>query len=233
MPGRRGAWRRRRRLEEVAAVLGHHYAAAGETERAVHYLEVAGDHAASVFAIDEAVASYCRAPAIVDQDGARDAMANAAVGLRDKLAEAVWTLGFLLLWHGDLAEAQEKLEVSLAIAERAGGPVRRAVCLCYLNVTALRRHDVEAVRSLAPRALAAAQVARYPMYVAAARAGMAWLAWKDQSFEDVVTLATEALELWGATVADTYPFKWLYLGDGGRRRSASSRSASGAKMGHG
>ena len=33
------------RLEEVAAVLGHHYAAAGEHERAVHYLEVAGDHA--------------------------------------------------------------------------------------------------------------------------------------------------------------------------------------------
>ena len=46
------------RLEEVAAVLGHHYAAAGETERAVHYLEVAGDHAVSVFANDEAIASY-------------------------------------------------------------------------------------------------------------------------------------------------------------------------------
>ena len=28
------------RLEEVAAVFGHHYAAAGETERAVHYLSL-------------------------------------------------------------------------------------------------------------------------------------------------------------------------------------------------
>ena len=34
------------RLEEVAAVLGRHFAAAGEDDRAVHYLEMAGDHAA-------------------------------------------------------------------------------------------------------------------------------------------------------------------------------------------
>ncbi len=36
------------RLEEVAAVLGYHYAAAGENERAVNYFELAGDHAISV-----------------------------------------------------------------------------------------------------------------------------------------------------------------------------------------
>ena len=78
------------RLEEVAAVLGHHYAMAGETERAVHYLEVAGDHAASVFANDEAIASYRHALEIVDQDRARDAMAKAAVELRAKLADVLW-----------------------------------------------------------------------------------------------------------------------------------------------
>ena len=36
------------RLEEVAAVLGHHYYMAGESERAVHHLEVAARHAAAI-----------------------------------------------------------------------------------------------------------------------------------------------------------------------------------------
>ena len=35
------------RLEEVAAQLGHHFVQAGDNERALHHLEVAGDHAAS------------------------------------------------------------------------------------------------------------------------------------------------------------------------------------------
>ena len=46
------------RLEEVAGVLGRHYALAGETERAAHYLELAGDRAAAAFANEEAIASY-------------------------------------------------------------------------------------------------------------------------------------------------------------------------------
>ena len=99
---------------------------------------------------------------------------------------------------------------ALAIGERIGDPFRRAMCLCYLNVTALRRHDVDAVRSLAPKCIAAAEVANYPAYVAAAKATIAWAAWKDQNFEDVLPLATEALELW-ATLAVTFEFKWTCL----------------------
>jgi len=292
------------RLDEVAAVLGHHYAMAGETERAVHYLEVAADHAASVFANDEAIALYRKALGLVAEQPTADAMAKAGVELRARLAEVLlhtgrhgearealqealglvgplgpfqaarlhtrlglvevadhqyenalaafdraedflgdpanhdqaaaqlwleiqldgraplhywrdepetaaavldvarpvvdgrgsplerqkfysglalqrarqqryrideeilanarralaaaqqgapepevaWTaflLGFFLLWHGDLAEAEEQLRASLAIVDRIGDVVLRARCLCYLNVTALRRHDVK------------------------------------------------------------------------------------------
>ena len=359
------------RLEEMAAVLGHHYAAAGESERAVRYLEVAGDHAAGVFANDEALASYSRALEIVDQDRPgtpwakpawscgpscpRSSGGAVASARRERLSSRRWSLstqqplqaarlqarlgrvevedhqfdaavaafdaasellgdtptgqdeqwadlwlevqvdgraslyywgnepdkaavvlanarpvvealgspvrkaglyvnlttqrlretryriddetlanaraavkaaeegvgehdmasvlssvGFLLLWHGDFTEAQEKLEVSFAIAERVGDPFRRAMCLCYLNLIALRRHDVDFVRSLAPQVIAAGEVARYPAYVAAGKATLAWVAWKDQRFEDVVPLATEALEVWG-TVGITYPFKWPCL----------------------
>ena len=66
----RAAWdleaRATDRLEEVAAVLGGHFAAAGEADRAVHYLEMAGDHAARVFANEEAIASYRQALAVID-----------------------------------------------------------------------------------------------------------------------------------------------------------------------
>jgi predicted ATPase len=46
------------RLDDVAAVLGRHFAAGGEEDRAVHYVEMAGDHADRIFANDEAVALY-------------------------------------------------------------------------------------------------------------------------------------------------------------------------------
>ncbi|HXR23424.1 MAG TPA: AAA family ATPase, partial [Acidimicrobiales bacterium] len=75
------------RLEEVAAVLGFHYAAAGETERAVHHLEVAADHAVSVFANDEAISSYRSALALVGATRPDDElMAKETMELRAKLA---------------------------------------------------------------------------------------------------------------------------------------------------
>ena len=54
------------RLEDVAAVLGRHFAAAGEGERAVHYLEMAGDHARRLYANEEAIAAYRDALAVID-----------------------------------------------------------------------------------------------------------------------------------------------------------------------
>ncbi len=367
------------RLEEVAAVLGHHYAAAGENERAVHYLEVAGDHAASVFAMDEAVASYREALAIIDEGRTVGTVAQPAVELRAKLAEVLWRhrrygqarvvlrealqlvepeqplqaarlqarlgrvevedsisteasratvcydaaigafeaaeqllgdgsedldeeqsdvwlevqvdgranlhywwnepergeevlakarplleargsptrkagfylhlanqrawearhrvdeemlenartgvsaaeeggvdydaaiagviLGLLLLWHGDVVEAQEKLEASRAIWERIGDPL---VPVSYLNLAALRRHDVEAVRSLSGQVLAAAQATGQPIHATLAKATMAWVAWRDGRPADVVAIANEALELWDVT-AVSYPFKLLCL----------------------
>ena len=374
MPEPRGAWRRTRpdRLEEVAAVLGHHYASAGEIERAVHHLEVAGDHAASVFANDEAISSYRYALSLVDENVPGAVPERAATELRSKLAEvclrigkhpearevlnqalrlvrsddrsgaarlqavlgkvetadhryqeamaafdaaeeligaapgeqdqqsadlwldiqldgranlhywrnepekaakvlaaarpvveargsperrrafywslaaqrmretryrvdeqtlsylqaalpaaretgdeaaiawSVFTLGFGQLWHGDLAEAERNIAASLAAVDRIGDTVLRARCLCYLDVTAIRRGDVEAVRALAPQALAAGDVAGYPEYVACARAAQAWVAWRDERYEDVVALASEALELWGRTVV-SYSWYWICL----------------------
>ena len=95
----RAAWeleaRSEGRLEEVAAVLGGHFAAAGQADRAVHYLEMAGDHAARVFANEEAIASYRQALAVMDGEGGASSpgqpavaagRVTTAVGLCEKLS---------------------------------------------------------------------------------------------------------------------------------------------------
>ena len=79
------------RLEEVAAVLGAHFAAAGEAEPALRYLELAGDHATEAFANDEAISSLQAALGVVAglQPGA-GWTAGAAVRLQAKLAHVLW-----------------------------------------------------------------------------------------------------------------------------------------------
>ncbi|HXW81434.1 MAG TPA: hypothetical protein VEJ84_18165, partial [Acidimicrobiales bacterium] len=140
---------------------------------------------------------------------ARAALAVARHDLsEDTIAGTEFSLGHFLLWHGDLAEAQEHMEAALAASERVGDAVLRTRCLSYLTVCALRRHDVEAVRSLAPEALAAAASGGWPEYVAAAKAMMAWVAWKDGRPEDVLGLGNEALELWASTVVS---YSWCLL----------------------
>jgi class 3 adenylate cyclase/tetratricopeptide (TPR) repeat protein len=372
------------RLVEVAAVLGLHFAAAGEGDRALHYLEVAADHAASIFANDEAVASYRRALEIVDSAEPGGAMANAAVKLREGLAEVLWrtsrfnearevlhkalslvdrrgslrvarlqtrlgrveaensfmdvsvparavqcykaavaafdtaerilgdnleemdqeqsdlwleiqvdgranlhywwnepkagaevlrrarpmvesrgsfarksgfyaqfanlrgretryriddemlanarasvaaaheaanefamvtallVLGFHLLMYGELADARQTLEKAVALSERIGGRRDANYCLSFLTIAALRQHDVEAVRSLAPQLLAGAEAAGYPIFIGAAKAYMAWVAWQDGLNDDVVAKAGEALKLWEG-LALPYRFKWVCL----------------------
>ena len=68
----RAAWdleaRSADRLDEVAAVLGGHFAAAGQADRAAHYLELAGDRAARIFANDEAIGLYRQVLAVIDGD---------------------------------------------------------------------------------------------------------------------------------------------------------------------
>jgi hypothetical protein len=128
-------------------------------------------------------------------------------GVEYDLAVTALGLGLLLLWHGDLVEAQEKLEASRVIWERIGDPL---FPLSHLNLAALRRHDVEAVRSLSGQVLAAAQATGQPIHVTLAKATMAWVAWRDGRPADVVAIANEALELWEATAA-SYPFKLLCL----------------------
>jgi tetratricopeptide (TPR) repeat protein len=353
------------RLEEVAAVLGRHFAAAGETDRALVYLEMAGDHATDAFANDEAISSFRAALAIAGEQPAgvelRAKLANvlwrtarrdqAGVAFREALdiagaddmvrrahlltrlgrlemddlryeaaAEAFgaaqallgddphamdargveewlelmldgWTalygmsgrpelalttlervhpvlasgspprrysyymhralgrsalkrfrvdeaditdmrealaaasqsdeekdagyatyfLGRLLWLRGDLAGAQEDLERALAMAERIGESVLIGMSLLGLALNALRRHDPETVRALAPRALAAATAMARTEYLAGVKAAMAWLAWQDQRPDDVRQLAETVARIKVIAEGGGSSQRWLYL----------------------
>jgi class 3 adenylate cyclase/DNA-binding SARP family transcriptional activator/tetratricopeptide (TPR) repeat protein len=105
-------------------------------------------------------------------------------------------LGMALTWHGDLVEARRALEESLALAERQGTPGVKGLVLVELAITALREGDVESVRRLLPEARAAAALRGDPYHLAVAAALDAWVAWRDQRFEEAIPLGAEAVQLW-------------------------------------
>jgi hypothetical protein len=142
---------------------------------------------------------------------ARKALSAAReVGEEELVGWTVFTLALALLWHGDLEEAGVRLEETRVIAGQIGDMLLGLRALCYLCFCALRRHDVPAVRRMAPETIAAALEAGYPEYVAAGRAMMAWVAWRDGRPEAVLALGGEALALWSTTVV-SYSWYWLCL----------------------
>jgi class 3 adenylate cyclase/tetratricopeptide (TPR) repeat protein len=360
------------RLEEAAAVLGHHFAAAQDAERAVYYLELAGDHATDTFANDEAVASFRSALALVHRQDESPATANAAARLQGKLANVLWRTGrreaaraafqaaltlvastdtllrahfctrlgrldladhqfdaaaeafdaaaallgddpqqmddgtveqwlelmldgrvalhgmryepdralaaldaarpvldrgtparkhafykgfamqrlirnryrtddadVAIMWQsletakltgeekdagyathflgwvhwlrGDLAEAQDLTQQALSMAERIGEILLLGMSLVGLALIAMRRHDTEAVRSLVPRAAAAAAAIGATEYVAGGKACQAWLAWQDGRPADVIKLAGEYREIGSTTFGSCARYQWVYL----------------------
>jgi class 3 adenylate cyclase/DNA-binding SARP family transcriptional activator len=354
------------RLEEVAALLGHHYAMAGEVEPGVRYLEVAGDRAALVFANDEAVVSYRLA---LDVLGAAGEQAARAVELWLKLGALFWrlgrygegraalqeaaklaprgapllaarahrwlgqlevedcrdeealaaldaaegvlgscsnkddddwveawldvqlsrsnlhywraetelqaavlaqarplvegragprqkadfgvhiagqrwrarrfmvdegivadirsaralflatgenvenfhwqTLGFVLLLHGELTEAEAELAGALTAAQRAGDKSLELFCLIFLAWAGLRQRDVPRVKELAVQSEDLVRAHAFPPS-AMAMALLSWVAWKEGRFAEAERLAEDALEQWRPTMV-RYPFCWICL----------------------
>jgi class 3 adenylate cyclase/DNA-binding SARP family transcriptional activator len=370
------------RLPEVAAILGRHYATAENADRALHYLELAGDHATDAFANDEAIASFREALAVTERAG--DEMAEATVRLHAKLANVLWRtarhdearaafhaalrlanagprsldpvlrahlhtrlgrlemtearfaeaaaafdaaevllgadagragatddaatgqwlelmidgraslhlwcfepdlalaaleqarpvleaygtparktafyrfwtmqklqrnrlrvdeedmanlraavaaaehpgedsdkdvgyatdfLGWALWLRGDLAAAAEELTKALTLAERIGETHLRDLALSTLTLTAMRRHDTQAVRALLPRAFEAAREAgaKFDDRIAVNMSVAAWLAWQDSRPDEVLRLAAEIESLNLTNVDSGAMHRWIYL----------------------
>jgi class 3 adenylate cyclase len=126
-------------------------------------------------------------------------------------AYAAHYLGWALWLRGDLAEAKEESEKALAMAERMGESHLLSPCLLSLTMTALRRHDTEAVRSLIPRVIAAAEDVGSSGHVAGAMTCQAWLAWQDGRPDDVIRLSAEIAELGPTSIGSGARYRWVYL----------------------
>jgi len=125
------------RLAENAAVIGRHFAAAGETGQALRHLEMAGDHATDVFANDEAISSFRAALEIADGRPARDeTIAGAVMRLCAKLANVLWRTA-------QRADAREAFRQALRFSGGAD-PVQRAHLLTRLGRLAMADFDCEA-----------------------------------------------------------------------------------------
>jgi hypothetical protein len=156
----RAAWdleaRSAGRLEEVAAVLGRHFAAAGESERAAHYLEVAGDHAARAFANEEAIASYRQALAVIDSQSERgDANQLAAAAARSATAAALAEkLALVLMTIDRFDEAEAAALAGLAwVGPEAGLQAARLQHLLAKIEGQARRFDAALTATDAAQAL--------------------------------------------------------------------------------
>ena len=122
------------------------------------------------------------------------------------IAYAHFHLGFALLWSGELEQAAITLLTSLEQAGEAGLTYTRVLCLTYLSCSYRLLGDIAEVRRYAERSLGVTAQVDMPTYLAAARANVAWLAWREGRVDEAKAEARQALTIWEDF---PYPFRWL------------------------
>ena len=180
--------------------------------------------------IDEQVIESARMSAASAKEAGEDADIY-----REKGPATAWAAGFLgwyLVLRGDVDEAEEQSVSSLSLADRSGDLILRAFCLSILVRVALRRHDKDAVRSLAPGPRLQVRPPVIPGVVAA-KACLAWLAWQDGRPRRCSGVGQRGRGTFQAARGPTRIYKWIYiwplvavrLQEGKGRASRDSRTA--------
>jgi DNA-binding SARP family transcriptional activator/tetratricopeptide (TPR) repeat protein len=208
-------------LELTVDGLADLHAQLGESERAVAILETArplvesGGRPARVYAFHHVLTRIrlLRNSYRVDEADIASMRAGlAAAELSDEekdVGYATYFVGHLLLLHGDLTQAKGFLERSLALAERIGESILLGESMLGLAMIAVRRHDVDTVRSLVPRVRAAMPV--MPWHEVNVTAFLAWLAWQDERPVEVIALAGQLVERADALGSQDLSHGWVGL----------------------
>ncbi len=115
-------------------------------------------------------------------------------------------LGFNLLWHGDLVNAETALQETLVKAERLGDQWSQTQCLVYLTVLYRLSGEEIQVGVYLPQLAEAGQTVGSPFYMAASQANTAWLHYRNGQFPSAQEEAQAALSTWDNS---PYPFQWL------------------------
>lgn len=127
-----------------------------------------------------------------------------------EIADATFRVGFVLLWQGDLPDAETHLKAALEAANENGDVQVRVLCLTYLAVVCRMHRQDDAAQAYAAGALEAASAAKMAGYVGIARANLGWVAYRRKNVSVAETEFRSALELW-KSVPTPYPFQWLAL----------------------
>jgi len=99
------------RLDELAPILGQHFAEAGEGEKAVKYLLRAGDMARKVYAYQEAIDAYEQAMPFLKAEGTAQ---------RERAARTLMKLGLLYHTLFDFQRSRLAYEEGFALWQQAG-----------------------------------------------------------------------------------------------------------------
>ena len=119
-------------------------------------------------------------------------------------------MGFALLWHRDLEEAQRHLTAALEIAERIGEGDWRVRSLAYLSVLHRMRGEAERTQHFVSRCLAATTASEDLLYTGVVKANLAWLSWHGGSLVEAQANGQAALACWDQSPT-SYVFRWLAL----------------------
>lgn len=172
----------------------------GTAAQQVRFLGALGahDNRRNRFVVTEEAVSYSRQ--------ALD-WAHQTGNLRE-IASHQFSLGFYLLWAGQLQEAETTLASALELGDKIGDTWIQTASLNYLAVIYRLCGQPEQVNEYAGLALQKAKEAELDSYKGMAIANLGWLAWFDGNKNLAEANCTESLNILTST---TNPFNWCVL----------------------
>jgi class 3 adenylate cyclase/tetratricopeptide (TPR) repeat protein len=119
-----------------------------------------------------------------------------AAGDLGDIAHYHFALGFVHLSRNEQDEAKRELEAGLKLALRIGDVAQQTKCLTYLALTNRKLCHQQETERYSSRALAAAREANNLVYLGAALANLAWVAWRRGDVPLAEQHARAAAEAW-------------------------------------
>jgi tetratricopeptide (TPR) repeat protein len=142
----------------------------------------------------------------VGRDALTAAMASGNLGV---IFDTQFLLGLMHLIRRELGSAEENLQPAMRLAERSGDAIRESRCVNYLMTLARMRGDVAETRRYTAQVLNTAWAGQMVNYTAAAKASLAWIAWREGDLAEAREQGRASLELVKSVAAAQ--FKWTAL----------------------
>ena len=142
----------------------------------------------------------------VGQDALAAALTSGNFGM---ISDTQLYLGLMHLMRWELGPAEENLQPAMRLAGRTGDAIRESRCVNYLMILARMRGDVAETRRYTAQVLKTAWAGQMVNYTAAAKASLAWIAWREGDLAEAREQGRASLELVKSVAAT--PFKWTAL----------------------